>query len=196
MTSVTRRAVPGASHEIPHAAQAASLRDLTEATWERTCFYSSPIGKPGTEQRKHSDAFLNSLVRPAIEALDPRMGVIRADRLPSSPVTAGVFEHVFRSGLLIADLSFHNPSVLHEVGLRHASGRPCVLISRVEDEIPANLRDVRVVMVNTSEIWDFMSEIGSRRREITDHARWALSSDAQDSSPVGKLFPNYRKHLQ
>lgn len=169
--------------------------DLGEVAWRRTCFYSSPIGKPGTQQRKHADGMLNLLVRPAIEALDPKMGVIRADRLPSSPITASVIEHVFRSRLLVADLSFHNPNVLHEVGLRHASGKPCVLISRIGDQIPTNLQDVRVVLLDISETWDFLSEIEARRAEITAYARWALSSEGQDASPVQKLFPDYREHL-
>jgi hypothetical protein len=169
--------------------------ELSEAAWRHTCFYSSPIGEPGTEQRKHSDVLLDSLVRPAIEALDSKMGVIRADRLPSSPITADVIKHVFRSRLLIADLSFHNPNVLHEVGLRHASGKPCVLVSRTADEIPTNLKDVRVVLVDTSEIWGFLSEVETRRAEITAYARWALSSEGQDSSPVQKLFPDYRQHF-
>jgi hypothetical protein len=173
-----------------------ALGDLTQVAWNRTCFYSSPIGEEHSEERKHSDVLMDSLVRPAIEALDPKMRVVRSDRLSSSPITASVFEHVFRSRLVIGDLSYHNPSVLYEVGLRHASGQPCVLISRTGDRIPANLQDVRVVLVNTSELWGFMSDIEIRRQEVTDYARWALSSAGQDASPVRKLFPDYRKHFR
>jgi predicted ATPase len=124
------------------------------------------------------------------------MGVIRSDRLSSSPITASVLEHVFRSGLMVADLSFHNPSVLYEVGLRHASGRPCVLISREEDPIPANLRDVRLVKVNTSALWEFWSGIESRRTEIVDYSHWALSSNSKDSNPVQRLLPNYHRYIR
>jgi hypothetical protein len=173
-----------------------AVSDLSEATWERSCFYASPIGEPESEERKHSDLLLESLVRPAVEALDQKMGVIRSDRLSSSPITASVIEHVFRSGLMIADLSFHNPSVLYEVGLRHASGKPCVLISRTEDQIPANLRDVRLVKVNTSELWEFWSNIEIRRTEIVDFSHWALSSEGQDSNPVQRLFPDYRQYFR
>lgn len=167
-----------------------------ETDWPRTCFYSSPIDEAGSEERKHADGMLNSLVKPAIEALDPTMNVIRSDQLPSSLITEDIFKHVFQARLLIADLSFHNANVLHEVGLRHASGKPCVLISRVEDEIPANLRDVRIVLVNTSGFWGYTSEIETRRRELTGYARWALSSEGQDSSPLQKLFPQYRDHMK
>lgn len=167
-----------------------------ERTWNQTCFYSSPIGSPGTDVRQHADAFLNALVEPAVEQLDSSMRVVRADHLPSSPVTGSVFEHVVRSGLLIADLSHHNASVLHEVGLRHASGRPCVLISRVEDEIPANLREVRTVLVKTATFWEFNAELEVKQREIADYARWALSADAEASNPIQRLFPDYRKYFR
>jgi hypothetical protein len=174
----------------------AAIEDLAEATWERNCFYASPIGDPGTKTRKHSDLLLESLVEPAISALDPKMGVIRSDQLPSSPITADVLEHVFRSGLMIADLSFHNPSVLYEVGLRHAGGRPCVLISREEDPVPANLKDVRIVKVHTSEVSEFWSSLEARRAEIVSHSNWALSSDGKGSNPVQRLLPNYRKYMR
>jgi hypothetical protein len=173
-----------------------ALADLDEAAWQRICFYASPISDTGTEQRRHSDALLNSLVLPAIEALDPAMEVIRADNLASSPITGAVYEHVFRSGLVIADLSYHNPSVLYELGVRHTSGRPCVLISRTEDEIPANLRDVRIVLVNTSELGVFLSERDTYRADLTRHARWALLSTGQDASPLQRLFPAYRDYIR
>jgi hypothetical protein len=172
-----------------------ALGDFGQATWNRTCFYSSPIGEEGSEERKHSDVLMDWLVQPAIDALDSKLGVIRSDRLSSSPITASVFEHVFRSRLVVADLSFHNPSVLYEVGLRHASGQPCVLISRMKDKIPANLQDVRVVRVDTSDLWEFMSNVEVRRRELTSYAQWALSPAGQNANPVRKLFPDYREHF-
>lgn len=171
------------------------VSNLHEATWQRTCFFSAPIGEPGTKQRRHSDVFLDSLVRPAIEMLDPAMGVIRADQLPSSLVTASVFECVLKSHLVIADLSFHNANVLHEVGMRHLSGKPFVLISRTDEDIPANLKEIRVVRINTSEVFEFTQEIEDRRSEIASYARWALSPAAKSANPAERFLPDYRDHL-
>jgi hypothetical protein len=163
--------------------------------WNRTCFYSSPIREPETEQRRHSDAFLQLLVEPALEALDPPMQAIRADGLPSSPITAEVYKHVVCSRLMIADLSYHNPNVLEEIGVRIAISKPLVLISREQDPIPSNLRDERVVLVNTSEFWRFPAEIEERQKEITEFSRWALSPHGRDASPLRRLFPSYRDYL-
>lgn len=163
-----------------------NVRDLTDGSWQRTCFYSTPIGEPGSDERRHADVFLDSLITPAVEKLDPTMCVVRADQLSSSLITDAVYEHVANARLLIADLSFHNANVLHEVGVRHAIDKPCVLISRAEDPIPANLQNVRMVRMKTSGIWDFVPRIESYRSEIEDYARSALSGEGPSSSPVPK----------
>jgi hypothetical protein len=182
------------SNSAPVAERGTTPVDLRDAAWDRTCFYSSPIGNPGSEERRHSDVFLNSLIRPAVEALGPPLRAVRADLLPSGLITASVIEHVFRSRLMIADLSYHNANVLHEVGLRHATGQPCVLVSRTHEQLPANLKELRVVFVDTSEVACFMQEFEARRDEITRNAEWALSSEA-GASPIEQLFPDYRNYL-
>jgi len=184
---------PSAESAAPTMAAVAALE---EATWKRTCFYSSPIGKPGDERREHADGFLESLVRPAIAAYDPKMNVVRADELPSRSITGDVFEHVLRAGLMVADLSFENPNVLFEVGLRFGWSMPCVLISRAEDPIPSNIRDVRTVRVNTRNWTTFTAELDRRRSEITEQVRWALSPQGLASDPIEPHVPGYRDHLR
>jgi len=108
------------------------------------------------------------------------MRVVRADELPTSSITASVVEYVRQSRLVIADLSYHNPNVLYEVGLRHARGKPFVLLTRSEDPVPSNLRDARVVHVNMDKVPTFVSEMGARQEQILEYARWALSPEGED----------------
>jgi hypothetical protein len=86
------------------------------ATFETTCFYITPIGDEGSEARKHSDLFLGSLVEPALSTL--ALKVVRADNIAEPGIiTRQVIEHLLRSRLVIADLSFHNPNVFYELAL-------------------------------------------------------------------------------
>lgn len=163
------------------------LTDLRQAYWERTCFYASPINDPGSEQREHADLLLESLVKPAIQAVDPDMSVVRADELPTTSITASVVEYVQKSRLVIADLSFHNPNVFYEIGQRDARGKPFVLISRAVDPIPSNLRDSRVIQVNMEKVPAFVSEMEMRQEQISEYARWALSPEGED------YFANHRR---
>jgi len=78
--------------------------------WDRICFYISPIGEDGSEQRQHADLFLGSVVEPALEEFG--LAVVRADKIGKpGMITAQIIEHVLRSKLVIADLSYHNPNV-------------------------------------------------------------------------------------
>lgn len=174
-----------AVHETPPAARPATppmcpdLGEMSAALWERRCFYSAPIGEDKSPEREHSDLLLDSLIRPAITALDPKLSVRRSDELPGNRITTEILARVARSGLLIADLSFLKPNVFLEIGARLASGRPMVLVSREQDDIPFNVYDERVVRLKTGTAYEFWRALPESRVEITERARWALSPEGR-----------------
>jgi len=87
-----------------------------ETEWKSICFYISPIGDEGSEHRQHADLFLGSIVEPAVEEFG--LKVVRADRIGKpGMITAQIIEHVLKSRLVIADLSYHNPNVFYELCL-------------------------------------------------------------------------------
>src|SRR5262245_13665822 len=77
--------------------------------WTKVCFYITPIGSEESEERKHSDLFLNAIVEPALK--DQGLKVIRADQIGASGmITSQILEHILKARLVIVDLSFHNPN--------------------------------------------------------------------------------------
>jgi hypothetical protein len=48
---------------------------------DKICFYVTPIGEEGSEQRKHADLLLGQIVEPAIEELGMDLVVVRADQM-------------------------------------------------------------------------------------------------------------------
>lgn len=75
----------------------------TTTDWAKICFYITPIGEPESEQRKHADLFLGSIVEPAIEELG--LQVVRADHIGKpGMITAQVIEHVVKSDTIPFDL--------------------------------------------------------------------------------------------
>ena len=150
--------------------------DIAEAAWQKLCFYSTPMNNPGSDARKHSEAFLKCLVKPAIKAVDPTLKVVTSEELPSRLIRASISECVAQCRLMIADLSYHYPNVLHEVGLRDAKEKPLVLISRDIDPIPSNLGDMRTVLIGTSP-WDILENQESYQRKIERYARWVLADN-------------------
>lgn len=96
---------------------------------DNVCFVISPIGDDDSEERKHADLVLGSLIEPALEELS--LTAIRADKI-SKPglITGQVLDHLTRARMVIADLSFGNPNVYYELALRQTLRKPLVQITR------------------------------------------------------------------
>ena len=151
--------------------------------YDKVCFVIAPINDEGTEQRKHSDMVLESLIRRALESED--LVVIRADKLGDPGMISGqVINYLLRSKLVIADLSFHNPNVFYELAIRHMAGLPTVHIIRTDDLIPFDVKDFRTILIDTSDKYDLVAKLETYRAEISNHFRMATAAGADGSNPI------------
>jgi hypothetical protein len=156
--------------------------------WNKICFYITPIGEEESPERQHSDLFLGSIVEPAIAGLG--LTVIRADKIGKpGMITRQTIEHVVRSKLVIADLSFHNPNVFYELSLRHACRLPTVQIIRASDRIPFDLDGFRTVKIDTASIYTLLPSLETYRSEIASHCRRALQGGEAADNPLTVFFP-------
>ncbi len=164
------------------------------AHFEAVCFYITPIGDEGSEQRKHSDLFLGSIVEPALEQF--QLKVIRADAIDKpGTITKQIIEYLLKARLVIADLSFHNPNVFYELALRHAIGLPVVQIVRASDRIPFDLQQVRTIRIDTSDIYSLVPRIDTYRSEIASQVRRALEDPEAVDNPITTYFPSLKMHF-
>ena len=53
--------------------------------------------------------------------------------------------------MLVAELTSRNPNVFYELGLAHALDKPVVLVSSNEDDVPFDLKHIRVIYYNVSD---------------------------------------------
>jgi len=96
--------------------------------FDKECFFITPIGDEGSEVRRRADDVLDAIVRPAAESFG--LTAVRADQIgEGGQVNLQVIEHVCRAGTAIADLTGGNLNVYYEVGMRHTTRMPLVLIS-------------------------------------------------------------------
>ncbi|MBZ5511103.1 MAG: hypothetical protein LAN70_08020 [Acidobacteriia bacterium] len=160
------------------------------ADWAKVCFYITPIGEPESEQRKHSDLFLSSIIERAVEVFGLR--VIRADQIGKpGMISRQVIEHVVKSRLVIADLSFHNPNVFYELSLRHACRLPTVQVIRSSDNIPFDLDQFRTVKIDTASIYTLVPQLETYKSEIASQVRRALE-DPDVDNPLTVFYPGLR----
>lgn len=109
----------------------------------KTCFVIMPIGSQSFDGVEISandlKALYDDLIREAVEKAykdlhkDPDEGlqVTRADEI-SGPgvITADIFERIADSDYVIADITFPNPNVFYELGLRHATRSGTILLRK------------------------------------------------------------------
>ena len=179
---------------IPRPTLAAGAPPASAETsdWSKICFYITPIGDEGTDQRRHSDLFLNYVVEPAITELG--LKIVRADLIgKSGMIGPQLMEHVLRSRLVIVDLSFHNPNVFYELCLRHVSGLPTVHIIRQADRIPFDIQQCRTILIDTTDIYSLVPKLETHRSEIAQQARQALENESQMAeNPITVYFPGLK----
>ncbi|CAA6815189.1 MAG: Unknown protein [uncultured Sulfurovum sp.] len=93
------------------------------------------------------DIYYNEIYAPAIN----EAGLIskRADDLyrPSS-IVHDIWQYTKECQLVLADLTGKNPNVLYELGLAHAIAKPVILIVESMEDIPYDLRALRIIEYN------------------------------------------------
>lgn len=166
----------------------------TTQDWAKVCFYITPIGSEESDERKHSDLFLNNLVEPALK--DQGLKVIRADQIgESGMITSQILEYILRARLVIVDLSFHNPNVFYELAIRHASKLPVVHIIRKSDRIPFDVNQARAITIDTTNIYTLVPQLETFRSQIATFVRQALADSSVASNPLTVFCPDFRVSL-
>lgn len=109
-----------------------------------TCFVMQPfIG--------HLGSYYETVYRPAIEqaGLTP----VRADNeiFATGKIMDQVWRGIRQAKVLVAELTSKNPNVFYELGLAHALEKPVVLVSSNEEDVPFDLRHIRVIVYDQKD---------------------------------------------
>lgn len=108
-----------------------------------TCFTIMPFGS-------WFDYYYEAIYVPAIKStgLIPR----RADDLyRPSAIVNDIWTLTQESKVILADLSGKNPNVFYELGLAHALTKPAILVTESIDDVPFDLRSLRVIVYDKNE---------------------------------------------
>jgi hypothetical protein len=152
------------------------------------CFYISPIGDDNSEQRRHADFFMEYIIKPAVKEFS--LKVVRADQM-GKPGMIGkqVIEHILKSRLVIADLSFHNPNVFYELCLRHTTRLPTVQVKRAQDTIPFDINQYRTIPIETRDPYALLPKIQTYTSEVATQVRRALQDSESGDNPISLYYP-------
>jgi hypothetical protein len=153
---------------------------------EKKCFVIFPIGQEGSNTRKRSETVFKHII---CKALDDYQ-IIRADHIEKpGQITMQVIENIVEIPLMIADLTDNNANVFYELSLRHALGKPAILIIQEDQisQVPFDLKDMRIIPYKVED----PDRIEKTKEDIANYAKGIeeiLSSDNIISRYV-KLAP-------
>jgi hypothetical protein len=135
-----------------------------------TCFVMMPFGS-------WSDKYYQEIYVPAIK--EAGYEPVRADELfTTGSVMEQVWDQISKAKVLLADLTDKNPNVFYELGLAHAARKPVIFSSARVEDVPFDLRHLRVIIYDTREPeW-----AATLRKYVTDYLKNA-SKDPEKSIP-------------
>jgi nucleoside 2-deoxyribosyltransferase len=82
----------------------------------------------------------------AASARELGLSVARGDDFfTSHSVMADIWAAIMSARAVIADCTGRNPNVFYEIGLAHAVGKPVILITQNNDDVPFDIRHLRYI---------------------------------------------------
>ena len=116
-----------------------------------TCFVIMPIGTQKIGNIELSEDKLREkydyIIKNALLRADPSLEVIRADEeLNPGSISNDIFTKLMHSKYVIADITYPNPNVFYELGVRHAIRTGTILIrEKVDFTIPFDISHLRYI---------------------------------------------------
>lgn len=109
-----------------------------------SCFVMMPFGSPIGE-------YYSSIYKPAIEKAN--LMPVRADNeiFGAGKIMDQVWSGINSAKVLVAELTTKNPNVFYELGIAHALRKPVVLVSSNEDDVPFDLKHIRVIYYDKND---------------------------------------------
>lgn len=141
------RIIDSTSTQSPTRTSEDRLKDIgknVKLSPEDSCFVMMPFSEPLGQ-------YYTQIYKPAIEktGLKP----IRADDdiFSTGKIIDQVWSGINNAKVLVAELTSRNANVYYELGLAHALNKPVVLVSSNEDDMPFDLKHIRVIYYDKND---------------------------------------------
>ena len=103
-----------------------------------TCFIMMPFAQP-------LGGYYATIYQPAIEKAKLKANRADAEIYGTGKIIDQIWSGINSARVLVAELTGRNPNVLYELGIAHALRKPVVLVSSNEEDVPFDVRHVRVI---------------------------------------------------
>lgn len=118
---------------------------------KKTCFVVMAIGDQTHNGVQVSSSDLKNkytdLIKESIESIDENIEVTRADEVSTAgSISSDIFKRLILSDYVVADLTYPNPNVFYELGLRHVIRNKTILIKeKGSNNSPFDISSLRYI---------------------------------------------------
>lgn len=135
------------SKELSHSGESSEFKKLERSVSVSAgdmCFVIMPFAPP---LGNHYSLIFEPAIKKA--GLKP----VRADDdiFATGKIIDQIWQGVNAAKVLVAELTSRNPNVFYELGIAHALQKPVVLISSNEEDVPFDVRHIRVIYYDMSD---------------------------------------------
>lgn len=109
-----------------------------------SCFVVMPFAPPLGNH-------YSMIYEPAIKKAGMRPVRADDDIFATGKIMDQVWSGINSAKVLVAELTTKNPNVFYELGLAHALKKPVVLVSSNEDDVPFDIRHIRVIYYDVND---------------------------------------------
>lgn len=143
-----------------------------------TCFVMMPFGE-------WFDKYYQDIYVPAIK--DAGFEPVRADELfTTGSVVEQIWEQIRKAKVLLADLTGKNANVFYELGLAHADRKPVVFTAGQVEDVPFDLRHLRVIIYEVKEPeW-----AAALKQSVTDYLKNAMKEPEKSIPHPFRVAPD------
>jgi hypothetical protein len=154
---------------------------MAEEEPDKLCFVIGPIGKPGSDKRRHADWLLKGIIKPIFKEHFPRYKVVRADEImQQGNISSQVINRLFDAELVIADMSLENANAFYELAIRHMKRLPTIHMIRAGEEIPFDVFPYRAVQFSYTD----PSELEAAKFELRSVVEETLKEGFVVENPI------------
>jgi hypothetical protein len=167
----------------------------------KTCFVIMPIGDQAFGGTKVTEAELrlryNDLIKEAIQKADPSLEIMRADEvLHAGSITSDVIMRIMYSDIVVADVTYPNPNVFYELGLRHACRVGTVIIrDKNGPNVPFDIMHLRYIGYDNTPtgLKALAEELEKHFEYIDENPEYTDNQFLELAKISGYHFPQYGK---